>query len=209
MAMSFFVVFVSIFACSSPSIEASELSLAETADIVAPVIVEVISLLLKELGSNASPPQILFGIKNTSVYGGCKTDGGRKDVPGSFFCGYTNTILLEPIQLEEFRQRNGDGAVAYAIAHEAGHWFQAQDFMRQNTSQLGRVDIELQADCIAGYLLNGLSNQIGLDPSDRSEAIRTAFSIGSVSHGSGQMRAIALSRGLDGRQNALAMILSH
>ena len=108
----------------------------------------------------------------------------------------SNTIVLEPNQLEGLRRAFGDGAVAYAIAHEVGHWVQAT-FVDPKFDARG-AKRELQADCIAGILLYGVSNEIGFTAQDAREAINAAYSIGSKSHGAPYERAYALQSGFSG-----------
>lgn len=60
---------------------------------------------------------------------------------------------------------------------------------------------ELQADCIAGILLYGVSDEIGFTAQDAREAIEAAYSIGSKSHGSPYERAYALKSGFSGNPN--------
>ena len=94
-----------------------QLSLAEATDLVAS---EIISLLKRDF-YGIKPPQIMFGVKNSRIYGGCVDRQGHNHFSGTSFCGPTNTIYLERDQLERLRSKHGDGAIAYAIAHETGH----------------------------------------------------------------------------------------
>ena len=175
-----------------PSVAVSqELDLIEATEITARAI-------LKRAGevTDERLPQILFGYAGTTVFGGCRDDAGNAKIPGSYFCAYTNTIVLEPNQLEGLRRAFGDGAVAYAIAHEVGHWVQATFGDPKLDARGARR--ELQADCIAGILLYGVSNEIGFTAQDAREAIDAAYSIGSKSHGAPYERAYALQSGFSG-----------
>ena len=139
----------SIIATALPSYS-RELSLLEATDLIASEIIKY----LKRNYNRSTSPQIMFGIKTTKIYGGCEDRPGNENqhIWGSFFCSPTNTIILEPEQLEGLRNRNGDGAIAYAIAHEVGHWIQS----RASTSPLIETRNparELQADCLAGHLM--------------------------------------------------------
>ena len=166
-----------------------QLSLAESTDLIARWLVswgDNISNKLKTIPS----PQILFGIAGSNVYGGCIDQAGVAIIPGSFFCPKTNTIVLEVSQLENLRRRFGDGAVVYAVAHEFGHWLQ----MVVNEKRV-MPNYELQADCIAGVVLQNAAKTISLAPSDLNEMASAANAIGGGNHGTGQQRVQALAVG--------------
>ena len=172
-----------IFLCAGfASLYAPLISIAQELDLIQATEITARAI-LKRAGevTDERLPQILFGYAGTTVFGGCSDAAGNAKIPGSYFCAYTNTIVLEPNELEGLRRAFGDGAVAYAIAHEVGHWVQAT-FGDPKYSLRG-ARRELQADCIAGILLYGVSNEIGFTAQDAREAIDAAYSIGSKSHG--------------------------
>ena len=118
---------------------------------------------------NLPTPQILFGIGGTYAYGSCQSASGSTQIPGSFYCAKTNTIILEYQQLEELGRNFGDGAIIYALAHEYAHYIQTiMGIQNPITMQ------ELQADCIAGVLLKSTAKKLGLNDSDIQEIISTA-----------------------------------
>ena len=178
--------------CTPSAFLAQELDLIQATELTARAILERAGRATEE-----KLPQILFGFAGTTVFGGCIDEkGDAAKIPGSMFCAYTNTIVLEPNQLEGLRRQFGDGAVAYAIAHEVGHWVQAT-FGDPQFDAIG-AKRELQADCIAGILLYGVSKEIGFTAQDAREAINAAYSIGSKSHGAPYERAYALKSGFSG-----------
>ena len=186
-------IIVIIFTTLIPSnAQARQLSLEQSVDLIA----RYLTAWGDEISSNggSKTPQIVFGIAGTNIYGGCKGENNQLKIPGSFFCGYTNTIVLEINQLENLRRIYGDGAVVYAVAHEYAHWI-------QSTRKTKRVfpDFELQADCLAGALIAGASKEIGLETRDIPEMLNTAFAIGGGSHGTPSQRAWSLKKGLNSR----------
>ena len=185
----------SIIATALPSYS-RERGLVDATDLIASEIIKY----LKRNYDRFNYPQIMFGIKKTKIYGGCEDDQGTKNphIWGSFFCGTTNTIILEPEQLEELRNKHGDGAIAYVIAHEVGHWIQNHASASPLIETL-KPARELQADCLAGHLMMQISGQVGIDESDLVEALRTAYTLGgSMTHGTKRQRLYALNQGFKG-----------
>lgn len=183
------IVAIILTICIPKTTQAKQLSLEQSVDLIA----RYLTAWGDEISSGGGPrtPQIVFGIAGTNIYGSCKGQDNQLKIPGSFYCGYTNTIILEVNQLETLRRRHGDGAVVYAVAHEYGHWI-------QSTRKTKRVfpDFELQADCLAGALIAGASKEIGLETEDIPEMLNTAFAIGGGSHGTPSQRAWSLKKGL-------------
>ena len=169
---------------------ASELSTQEAVHALAVSLTEVGEHAFNKSGKFPSP-QILFGIGGTYAYGSCQSASGSTQIPGSFYCAKTNTIILEYQQLEELRRSYGDGAVVYALAHEYAHYIQrTQGIQNSLTIQ------ELQADCIAGVILKTYTDLLGLNESDIREIISTAKALGGGSHGTPEDRAVAVFIGL-------------
>jgi predicted metalloprotease len=102
---------------------ASELSTQEAVHALAVILTEAGEATFNKSGKLPTP-QILFGIGGTHAYGSCQSASGSIQIPGSFYCAKTNTILLEYQQLEELRRSFGDGAIVYALAHEYAHYIQ-------------------------------------------------------------------------------------
>lgn len=148
-------------------------------------------------------PQIIFGIGGTQVFNGCSSLDGDNHIWGSYFCPQTNTIVLESSQILSLAKSNGDGSVPYVIAHEVGHWLQANSPDVFNAARLKPPYIELQADCIAGSILSsawfGLRWKLGLDKKDIKEIVKTAYSVGDYgsSHGTPKQRVNAFLLGFN------------
>lgn len=164
---------------------ARQLTVGETVDITAKSLLSTAALFSSKY--NKPLPQILFGIGGTAMYGSCVSSGNDNIIPGSFYCKKTNTIILEINELASLRDQFGDGAIAYALAHEFGHWIQAALDINSNGQSR-----ELQADCIAGSTLSIISPAIQYDQSDLRESAAAAYSIGGSSHGSSEYRSLAL-----------------
>lgn len=113
----------------------------------------------------------------------------------------------------EFRKQ--DFALAYVVAHEWGHHLQ-QVLGILNRSGLTSLQIELQADCLAGvWAFSAWSRQL-LEPGDIGEAIRLARRVGDApgtpandpgAHGSPTQRAAWFNRGYNGGNPARCVVV--
>lgn len=176
---------------SRPSI-AAELSTQEAVHALAVILTEAGEATFNKFGKLPTP-QILFGIGGTHAYGSCQSTSGSTQIPGSFYCQKTNTILLEYQQLEGLRRSFGDGAIVYALAHEYAHYIQAAMGMRRDTITMQ----ELEADCIAGVILNSVARKLQFNDSDIREIISTARAVGGGTHGTPEGRAASVFIGLN------------
>jgi hypothetical protein len=96
--------------------------------------------------------------------------------------------------------RIGDGALAYVVAHELAHHLQhaIPQITRGFTS---RTQLELQADCLAGFLLVR-NRQVTFTETDVVEAFKAASKLGDRTydhfdhHGTGEMRQLAIRSGV-------------
>ena len=129
------------------------------------------------------PPQVISVQGGTKVYGGCGAFIHGDEVAGSAYCPVTNTIYLEPTQLTFFYENFGASSVAYVLAHEFGHAIQAR-----YDDLDGGVEVELQADCLAGVLIDIGSEQLGITRQETLQMAQTAYAIGDSSHGTGAQR---------------------
>lgn len=176
---------------SRPTI-AAELSTQEAVHALAVILTEAGEATFNKFGKLPTP-QILFGIGGTHAYGSCQSTSGSTQIPGSFYCQKTNTILLEYQQLEGLRRSFGDGAIVYALAHEYAHYIQAAMGMRRDTITMQ----ELEADCIAGVILNSVARKLQFNDSDIREIISTARAVGGGTHGTPEGRAASVFIGLN------------
>ena len=143
----------------------------------------------EDLKSN--PPQVIPVSGETTVYGGCGTYITGDEVGGSSYCARTNTIFLVPSQLRAFEEEFGSSAVAYVVAHEFAHALQ-----HAYEVYLPTPNHELQADCIAGVLIEEGSEELGITREDTLAMSKVAYSIGDPTHGTGEQRAYALASGM-------------
>ena len=171
-------------------------------------------------------PVVLFRGQTES---GC---GAAESAMGPFYCPEDKKIYLDTEFFDEMRSRfnacpEGQGACAFAqayvIAHEVGH--HVQDLLgilpkvNQMEQQAGdkaaanhlSVDLELQADCLAGVWAANTQQKLHLEPGDIKGALQTAQAIGddtlqraargrvvpdSFTHGTSQQREYWLTKGL-------------
>ncbi len=138
-----------------------------------------------------NPPQILSVSGGSKVYGGCGSYIHGDEVAGSAYCPITNTIFLEPKQLSFFYENFGPSSVAYVLAHEFAHAIQA----RYGDLE-GGSEVELQADCLGGVLIDIGSTELGITRKDTVQMAQAAYAIGDSSHGTGAQRTYALLSGM-------------
>jgi len=139
--------------------------------------------------------------------------GSASAAQGPFYCPYDQKIYLDLgffQQLESDLDAPGDFARAYVIAHEVGHHIQNITGLLKRGSS---VDIELQADCLAGIWAHDAGSKFDLvEQGDIDEALNAASQIGddtlqkkqtgtvvpdSFTHGSSAQRHAAFKRGYD------------
>ncbi|MEF9944772.1 MAG: neutral zinc metallopeptidase [Burkholderiaceae bacterium] len=145
--------------------------------------------------------------------------GTGQRAAGPFYCPLDQSVYIDLAFYEELQRRfkaPGDFAQAYVIAHEVGHHVQNQLGLMDRVRTLQQsmpaaeanrlsVQLELQADCLAGLWANHAhrARQV-IEPGDIDEALRAAAAIGddtlqkasqgyvvpdSFTHGSSEQRA--------------------
>jgi predicted metalloprotease len=134
---------------------------------------------------------------------------------GPFYCAGDEKVYVDLGFFEELKTRfgaPGDFAQAYVLAHELGHHVQdlrgTLGMARDNQQS---VQIELQADCLAGVWGYHASRQNLLEPGDIEEGMGAAAAVGddraqrmttgrvspeNFTHGSSAQRVAAFRRGL-------------
>ena len=137
------------------------------------------------------PPQVIPIAAGTTVYGVCGSFMSGDDIGGSSYCPRTNTIFLVPEQLRGFVEEFGPSTTAYVVAHEFGHAIQTAYKVRLPNPQM-----ELQADCMAGVMIDEGSEELGITREDTIAISKVAYSIGDPTHGTGEQRAYALAVGM-------------
>ncbi len=130
------------------------------------------------------PKLVLF---SGSINSGC---GAAQSASGPFYCPADRKVYLDESFFDELAQRfgaAGDFAAAYVIAHEIGHHVQnllgiseqaqaAQGRTSRTRANAISVQVELQADCLAGVWAK--DNRAILDAGDIEEALTAAAAIG-------------------------------
>ena len=144
--------------------------------------------------SNWYPPQIITLKSGQKIYGGCGENYKINKVAGSFYCPLFHTVILDPSQLKEFYKAFGVTSIAYIVAHEFAHGIQHIKNIR-----LEKPMHELQADCIAGRLINEGSKKLNISREDVIDMTTLAYAVGDEhgdSHGTSAQRAFSFTIGL-------------
>ncbi len=157
------------------------------------------------------------------TYSGC---GTAQAATGPFYCPEDEKVYIDLSfwgDLKRFGGSTGDFAQAYVVAHELGHHVQKLLGIETRMQRLAKedpgernhlsVDLELQADCLAGVWGHSTEQRSIVHPEDVDEALKTAASVGddhlqrmagrAVSperwtHGSSAERSEWFRRGLNG-----------
>lgn len=152
--------------------------------------------------------------------------GAATSAEGPFYCPGDNKVYIDLAFYDELKRdfgASGDFAQAYVIAHEIGHHVQnllgAEDQLRSAMGKRGRsknalsVQVELQADCLAGVWGHTTAQRNLLEGGDLESALNAAAAIGddniqkmsgdrvrpeSFTHGSSAERVAAFRTGMDG-----------
>lgn len=162
------------------------------------------------------PVLVLF---ENAVQSAC---GGASSASGPFYCPADQKVYLDLSFFRELDQRfgaPGDFAQAYVVAHEVGHHVQnllginrqvrdAQQGSGRAGANALSVQLELQADCLAGVWGHHANKKNLLEAGDIDEGLNAAAAIGddrltrgrvspeSFTHGTSEQRARWLRQGL-------------
>lgn len=117
--------------------------------------------------------------------------GMAQSATGPFYCPADQKVYIDLGFYEELKQRfgaPGDFAQAYVLAHEIGHHVQnllgvegqVQQRMRADRGQQNAlsVQLELQADCLAGVWGHSTEQRNILEQGEVEEALRAAAAVG-------------------------------
>jgi predicted metalloprotease len=167
------------------------------------------------------PTLVLF---SDAVQSAC---GFAQAASGPFYCGPDHKVYIDLSFYRDLRQRfqaPGDFAQAYVIAHEVGHHVQnllgimnkvqsSQSRANQQQANALSVQLELQADCLAGIWANHAHRERNiLEQGDVEEGLNAAAQIGDdrmqkrasgyvvpegFTHGSAQQRVQWFRRGIE------------
>lgn len=143
------------------------------------------TIFTNEIGRPYQPPRLVLFTGN--VQSAC---GAAQSAMGPFYCPADSRVYLDQSFFDELSRRfgaPGDFAAAYVIAHEVGHHVQnllgisgqaqaAQQRSSKTRANAISVQVELQADCLAGVWAK--DNAGRLEPGDVDEAMRAAAAIG-------------------------------
>lgn len=152
--------------------------------------------------------------------------GAATSAEGPFYCPGDNKVYIDLAFYDELKRdfgASGDFAQAYVIAHEIGHHVQnllgAEEQLRASMGKRRvsknalSVQVELQADCLAGVWGHTTAQRDLLERGDIESALNAAAAIGddniqkmsgdrvrpeSFTHGSSADRVAAFRRGMDG-----------
>ena len=172
-------------------------------------------------GKTYTPPTMV--LYSGGVSSAC---GMTSSASGPFYCPLDRKLYLDTSFFDEMSQRfgaPGDFAQAYVIAHEVGHHVQnllgiadqVQDAQQRSGSQEEAnqysVQMELQADCLAGVWGAHAEKAGIIEPGDFEEGLTAATAIGddrlqkltrgyvapeSFTHGSSAQRVESLRKGM-------------
>lgn len=145
---------------------------------------DVWTKILAQNGQQYRPPVLVLFRERTQS--GC---GTATAASGPFYCPGDKKLYIDLSFYDELHQRfqaPGDGAMAYVVAHEVGHYLQdqlgimdkvhsAQQRMGERESNRMSVRLELQADFLAGVWTR---NSGMIEEGDIEEALNAANSIG-------------------------------
>ena len=129
---------------------------------------------------------------------------------GPFYCIARSRIYLSSPYFQSFYGKIGDTAMATPIAHEMGHHLQNMYGILDDLT-IRSIDIELQADCLAGVWADSVSERNLLEPGDISEALQSRVAVADPpgtspndpqAHGTPEQRQGAFLAGLAGGRTA-------
>ncbi|WP_158941918.1 neutral zinc metallopeptidase [Granulicella sp. S190] len=122
------------------------------------------------------------------TYSGC---GTAQSQSGPFYCPADEKVYIDLSFWDELRRlggSNADFAQAYVVAHELGHHVQdllgveakVRQLSSQNPSQRNHlsVDLELQADCLAGVWAHSTAQRKIVNDSDIAAGLQAATAVG-------------------------------
>jgi predicted metalloprotease len=134
---------------------------------------------------------------------------------GPFYCQLDHKVYIDLGFYDELRRRfgaPGDFAQAYVIAHEVGHHVQNLRHLL-GRDEVSSVEVELQADCLAGAWAKSANGRGLVEVGDIDEALNAASQIGddtiqkrttghvqpeTFTHGTSAQRSASFRRGYDG-----------
>jgi predicted metalloprotease len=113
-----------------------------------------------------------------AVQSGC---GIADAAVGPFYCPLDRKVYIDLSFYRELQRRfgaPGDFAQAYVIAHEVGHHVQNVLGVLESRGNEGSVQVELQADCLAGVWAHSVYARGDLEAGDIEEGLAAAEGVG-------------------------------
>ena len=141
--------------------------------------------------------------------------GTASSAVGPFYCPIDHKVYIDLTFYEQLRRQfgaPGDFAQAYVIAHEVGHHVQNLSG-KLGKGEVHQIDVELQADCLAGAWAQDAEKRQLVEVGDIDEALNAAAQIGddtiqrktqgrvqpeTWTHGSAAQRSSAFKKGYQG-----------
>jgi uncharacterized protein len=165
----------------------------QAAELEPEVVLNAVYQGLGRVDTTRANPKVRWNVRN-----GASSPCGR--IGGSLYCPRNNTIYITQQHIKMAYQY-GDAALAYILAHEYAHSVQVMGNSRlRNVTQ-----IELQADCMAGYYMGAMPD-VTFDLDDIKEIASIAYQVGDYEynnrqhHGTPKQRAQAVIAGFQGSQ---------
>ncbi|WP_373541881.1 neutral zinc metallopeptidase [Chamaesiphon sp.] len=162
------------------------------------VVLKAVYMGLRQVDTTRSNPKVRWNVPN-----GASSPCGR--ISGSLYCPRNNTVYITQQHIRMAYQY-GDAALAYILAHEYAHAAQTiGGFRPRNITQ-----IELQADCLAGFYMGAMPN-VTFDRQDIQQIAEIAYQVGDYEvnnrqhHGTPEQRSQAVLLGFQSsQQNGIA-----
>ncbi|MDQ3337036.1 MAG: neutral zinc metallopeptidase [Myxococcota bacterium] len=181
----------------------------ETANFIGFVFDDAQKMMSEQLKSYETTKLVLF---RNQVNSAC---GSASAAVGPFYCPVDHQVYIDLSFYDQLRDRfgaPGDFAQAYVIAHEVGHHVQNINGLL-GKGEVHQIEVELQADCLAGAWAQSAEKRQLLEVGDIDEALNAAAQIGddtiqrktqgrvqpeTWTHGSAAQRSAAFKKGYRG-----------
>jgi predicted metalloprotease len=173
---------------------------------------DIWTYIYEEAGASYRPPDAVntFSYLDLPMQTGC---GGmtEEDYSEAFYCPLDQEIYFETAFRDIVRRQFGDYAWRFAISHEWGHHIQFLEGIDTTENPelddgFYQIEIELQADCIAGVYAQEAVARGWATVEELNDAYQVALFIGDLpdttfddplAHGNGEQRQLAFTTGLE------------
>jgi predicted metalloprotease len=184
----------------------------ETMDQYVNAVVPMITEYMQETWPDMPLPEVVYVPGGYTGREGCLDQSGNQATATSTsyeYCPVDRAVYVGQDMLWEFYTRTGDAGPAVGLAHEFGHHVQSE--LGVTLENMSSVDVENQADCIAGAWTRFTDERGWLEREDDLKDIETLFPlIGSAEdptrdHGTAQERAASFEAGFTGGLGACGL----